>query len=645
MKKFSKYLLLLAVAVFAFTACEQDKKREPSPDAPAGSVAFKNSAILAEINPGKAALQDTVTLYRGNVDSALTVNITVEGDTDIISVPTSVSFAAGDREVLLILEFPNAQIDSTYSVKLSISEDYRSPYNTGELTCSYTVTIAAWEPAETKAVVVDGIVNVFYKTGTPAWYVSYLRKENKDGSFDIRLLNPYTVLPKYRDGNVDDPIADDYGVYDGFPYNYPEDVDSKGTYNLDIHVSAEDSATFDMFDLGMKWSNGEFYGAHLPSLGWGVYDKTANTITFPGGSVLCAMSAYSSGSFYYGTNDFVIHLDAKKYQLDNLSIKDYNDPTIEWEEQETAINIFESSIFKFVNEDQKIFKAKDKYPENPKSPYINLWCLKDLYVAGGNLAFYWDGEDTDSLDIPVPQNTKMSFLGKDLLIVDAAGTVQTDTVKGVAVKTFTFAISIETKEGDVVGDFVETFTVTEKDVIFEKSDFIGNFTLKGYSQFSDAAETVDVTIAEEDSVLVLHGIKYCSGLECDFDEATGVLSIAPQVQDSIYGAYDIAFYTTTAAGASDKAALEFAFGLSGVAKLTNTSEADGYLVRSEAAGGWLAGHYDLTLTPAAAPVSPAPAKAPANAVRDFKKHEVRSNKPSVSGLSFQGKRLKNATAL
>lgn len=636
MKTISKYLFILAAAVFTFTACEKQTEREPSPAGNPNAIAFEAGNIYKEINPVKAALEYEIKVARTSSEAELSATIHVEGDIDIINVPTTVKFAAGENEAVIKLTFPNAQVDSTYSVVLSIDSVNKSPYADGNSTCTFTVAIAAWEPAATQAIVFDGIVNVFYSTGNPGWYVNYLRKDNVDGSFDIRLLNPYTVLPDYLDGNYDAPIQDQFGLYKGFPYNYPEDVDSKGTYNMDVHVDAEGNATFDTFAMGMTWSNGDFWGAHATSKGLGVFDATTNTITFAGGTVACGMSAYNDGAFYIGKEPLIIYLDAQAYQNDHLSVADFNDPSIEWEEIESAVNQFESTIFSFLNEEQKLYKAVDQYPGNPKSPFINLYCLKDVYAEGGNLAFYWDGED-GAITIPTPQDTKLSFMKQELIIAEAAGKVATANVKGTDVQVFTFQLHIVSEMGNDLGIFTETFSLADEAIIFAKEDFIGDFTMVGYSQFTGDAESVAVSIAEEEGNLVLHGITYCSGLLCDFDAEKGTLSVAPQVQDSIAGTYDIAFYTTTADGVSTKAALEFGFGLSGIAKLTASSEADGYLVRSEVAGGWLAGHYDLTLTPGAP--AAAPARTPAiDGARSLKNHAFKAaNTPGVSHLKFNGK--------
>ena len=642
MKTVNKYLFLLAAAVFGLTACEKQQEREPSPEGNPNAVAFSQSKFSGEFNPSKVALEYEITVGRSIADSALKVDFEIEGDVDIINVPASVSFAVGEKEVPLKLTFPNAEVDSTYSVVLRIKDENQSPYSAGATTFEFTAIIAAWEPAATNAVVFDGIINVFYNTGTPGWYVPYLRKDNSDGSFDIRLLNPYTILPDYRDGNVDDPIQDQFGLFGGFPYNYPEDVDSKGTYNLDIHVLADKSATFDQFDLGMSWSYGEFYGAHAASNGLGIYDEVANTITFPGGSVACAMADYNNGSFYIGTEDFVIYLDAAAYQNDHLSISDFNASDIQWEEQESAVNEFESTIFSFKNENQKLFKAVNPFPENPKSPFINLWCLKDAYAAGGNLAFYWNGEDGD-LDIPVPQNTKLSFMQKDLLIVEAAGQVVTTQVKGTDVKIFTFDIIVASAQGNVVGEFVETFTMAQEAVIFEKSDFVGNFILAGYSPFDGSDDARAIEIQDVDGELVILGLDYCDSIKTSFNAETGVLSIAPQALPGKFSykgeEYDLALYTMDASGAlGNTAVIDLAFKLDGVAHITATSAGIGYLVRAEGLG-WVDGVAEFDLTPATEAPEAAPKHAPAlNAARSFKGYKAHmGSKPSVSNISFKGK--------
>lgn len=632
MKTINKYLFLLAAVVFGLTACEKQQEREPSPASNSKAVAFEKTAISIEINPSKAALEYEIKMGRSNTDSALTVTINSIGDVNVINVPASVTFAAGASEVVLKLTFPNAQVDSSYVVELSVDSTYQSPYTSGAPKCVFGVSIAAWETSSVPAVFVDGLVNIWFSTGDPTktpWYVKYESKVNADGSSDYRFFNPYN-------GFTEDD-EDGFGVFDAYPYNAEEDI-VEGTYNMTVHVNADGTTQLSVFELGIDWGYGMF-SAGSAADAFGVFDADAKTITFPAGTVLCALADYAGGAFYDGDYDFVIYLDGKAYQSDHISISDYNDASIEWIEQETVVNIFESSIFNFTNEEQKLYKAVDQYPGNEKSPFINLYSLKDAYAAGGNFAFYWDGED-GALEIPVPQNTKLSFMGKDLYIMEADGAVVTSDVKGTEVKVFTFNISVASKTGDYVGDFTETFSLANDIIVFDKSDFIGNFKLTGPCQWAGEPDAnMDVEIKEEGEGLILLGVDFCDTIRVDFSAETGVISIAPQALGD-YGPYDITLYTSVNGSGSTTAVLDMAFGLDGVAKVTKTSEADGYYLVSDAAGGAVDGYYDLRLTPAAPASAPAPAKAPASlrSKSEIRKHaERRTNTPSVSGLSFQGK--------
>ena len=123
MKKINKYLLLLAAAVFTLTACESDKEREPSPAGNPNAIAFKQSSVSVEINPAKAALEYKLGVIRTNADAELTAPIAVIGDSDVIKVPATVSFAKGELETTLLLTFPTAEVDSTYSIALSLDEN------------------------------------------------------------------------------------------------------------------------------------------------------------------------------------------------------------------------------------------------------------------------------------------------------------------------------------------------------------------------------------------------------------------------------------------------------------------------------------------------------------------------------------------
>ena len=635
MKTNKIFMLLLAAAVFTFTACEKEIKRPDSPVAPTTSAAFKASAVEVDINPMKVDLAYEVALVRSNTAEALTVGIeVVEGDADIFVVPATAAFAKDAAETSLKLTFPTAQLDSSYSIVIAIKNDNQNPYIDGSSKFSLKVNIASWEASAKPAVFVDGVVCSPFGLTPIAWYVNFQEKSNADGSKDFRFINPYRANKGSQD-------ADDFGVYSWFVYNSGEDVDMNNTYNWEIHVDAAGNATFPKTYLGpdygygpaLIWMLADFYAAKqgtdpdYATYGIGSYVAAADAIIFPAGSYLWYFDGYGGN---LASLPQIIYLNSKQYQDDHLSIADYNDPSIEWVEQESEVNFFESSIFNFSNEDQKLFKAKDPYAGNPKSPFINLYCLKDAYAEGANLAFYWDGEDGD-IEIPEGQNTKLTFMKQELFIAEGEGTVVTKDVKGTAVKVFTFDIAVANKAGDLLGEYTETFSMADKTIVFEKSDFIGTFVM------ADAEGKEAVEIKEVDGELVILGFTYADSIFCDFDAETGALSIAPQLLDSLFGAYDVTLYTIVGESLSAKASVEIAFGLSGIAKVTATSEASGFVLYSKVAGGAINGMENFTLTPAA-PAAAAPAKAPAiNGVREYKGSVRTGSKPSVNHLSIKGK--------
>ena len=626
MKKISKYLLLLATVVFTFAACEDDIKRDPSPTFDGTAVFFPVSAESEELEP-TATLAHAITIARDtNNNEALTVKLVVKQNTSkIFTVPETVVFAAGQRETKIEVLFPQAQVDSTYTLALEVELDNANPYLIAKPNYSYTVNIAKWDIVVGKqAIVFDGLVNAFYGTGNPGWYVSYARKNNADGSFDIRLFNPYTVLPEYEiiggAPDYDKPIADDFGLYKGFPYNYPEDVDSEGTYNWTIHVAKNGKATFDNFAMGMTWSYGAFSARYYDPTIPGVFLADDQSITFPKGSSACFMEDYGGR---LTSEDIVIFLDDALWKDINSVIRvadledGFNDASISWNEVPAKLSTIESTVKPGLIE-TTLENAIDPNPEDkqgPGSDFYNLYRLTNVYTEGFCLAFYWDTIKS-KISLPLDlQPTGMVFAGKEIFVGPSAENEsfveETEFVGKPGLK-FHFFLQVQTADGGNLGEFEEVYYFSNEDIIWgEKAeDFAGTYKMTGPSQFDgEAPADVDVEIVFEDEKLFLTGLQYASPIAIEFDDATKVISIAPQELDSLYGKYDITLYTTDAEGVSESARMQFAMGFGGTIKMTDDSEADGYLLRSEAAGGWLDGYYNLAFTPIA-PADGAPAKAP-----------------------------------
>jgi hypothetical protein len=282
-----------------------------------------------------------------------------------------------------------------------------------------------------------------------------------------------------------------------------------------------------------------------------------------------------------------------------VEVVDYN--TMAVEEIPGALSEYFSAAFYNENWIQPFSKAVDIHPDEPESLYKNLYYLADLYVDGYGLAFYYDGE---TITIPENQPTGVTF--RQPLYVSPSENIESTvatTAKGVVI--YTFGLKFHYEDGTSVGEFAETFYYSEEPVSYSIADFYGNYHLTGPSQFGEADADMNVAIAAgaEENTFVITGINYAATVAATFDPATSTMSIAPQ-ELADYGTFDMTLYATTPDGdVSDIATLDFTFNMSGNLVMTKTSEADGYLLRSEAAGVWVDGYYDLVFTPQASVAS------------------------------------------
>lgn len=652
MKKLNNYLLLLAAAVFTFTACEKDIEREPSPAFEGtSSVFFPVSAESEEMEP-TVALEHEIKIARDTLNSeAITVKLVVkENSEDIFEVPESVSFAAGVSETSFVVKFPKAQVDGTYTLSIELESNQSNPYLSLKPVYSYTVNIAKWDViTDKKAIIFDGIINAWYATEKPGWYVSYARKDNADGSFDIRLLNPYTVLPEY-DMTIDPskpydfPIADEFGLYTGFPYNYPSDVDSEGTYNMTIHVDAKGKATFDGFDLGMDWGSGMFYARFYDPDMPGIWNKEDQSITFAPSS--CASFRGESGR--YTVEPIIVFLDDALWKDINSSISiasledGFNDESIEWipleGELQTFISAIESDAW-----DLSIEKAVDPNPEDKQgegSDFFNLFRLKDVYAKGFGLAFYWD-QEKGKISLPVSlQPTGLEFASKKIFIGPSAENesfVEDVELQGNTVKVFHFFLQLQTSDGGNVGEYEEIFYFGPKAVVWSKEDYIGKFELSGFSPFDDSADVRQIEIKAEGDDLIIQGIEDCDTIWASFDEASSALVIAPQELSSTatYQGVELplTLYTMDVNGApSETAVIKIVQKLSGKAVLADDTEAVGFLINLGGLGWW-DGIYDLVLTPLKSGAA-APARKANTGIRNtinFKPVQKKKNELKING--------------
>ena len=320
MKKISKYLLLLAMAVFTFTACENNPQREPSPEDSPLAVSFTSGGEVLKLNLAKDPLETTVALHRTrNLDKADTVKVTVvEADPVFVIDPVFI-FAPGDKEVAHKVTFAAGQADSTYTFKLAVPENKVSPYLSGLNTFEYTVTLELWsEPAW--GIFLEQTVGPAFSMGVNAWFVEFQTAENADGSLRFRMLNPYA---SFKSGDPDED-----GVFDGNPWTEEGDVDESQDYNFVLNISPDGEVRFpDLYTyLGIGWGDytnqcfvdyargtgaAGTYGRYEKENGKIVFDAQDNSMLFGTGSEIYSIQA-----------NFVFYLSKAAYLADQVEVEE-----------------------------------------------------------------------------------------------------------------------------------------------------------------------------------------------------------------------------------------------------------------------------------------------------------------------------------
>lgn len=645
--KTNKIFLALAVAAAAFTACDDDDaKRELSPEfTGSNEVYFPVSAESHEFDPSDGIETYTVTIARRDSIGEVTVPIEVlSNDDNIFQVPANVTFADKACTADFDIAFPGGKEGVNYTLKVTVPSADINPYLDKVSTYSFSFVNLAWQNAEAPAVWEDGIIMGAFGVDYIPFYVDYQYVILSDGSAKYRFLNPFA-------GMATD--VDQYGVYNGYPYNDPGDWDEEGTYNLIVDVDRHGVASMEEGLLGVDWGYGPF--------GTGsIYGNISSNInSYPLGTLVGSTIMFPDNSLYielptngiYPAMATTIYLDSKKYQEEHsvLHISDldgaFNNEEIIWSENtEANFTEFNSKAFGFADA-KALLAAEDMDPNaGDQSEFLNLYAVADAYTEGYKLAFYWN-KDKNTLSIPT-QPIGVQFAGKQIYVRDAGGSVVEDGVEFYTIpcQKFTFNVELVTKDGNLIGNYTESYywsTESKPAPEVTKDFFLGTFTMTGPSQFNgEAPADFEIEIyEEEDGSFIIEGATY-SPIVAVYNDENKTLSIAPQ-QLADYGPYDMTLYTTTLDGEigeteDDAIIMSVSDPFAGIISLDESTTCDGFLVNSDAAGGWVDGFYDIEFTRSAAAAT---ARKAAFGARPFQatKRAVKTGKINTAGLKIQGK--------
>jgi hypothetical protein len=594
MKTLNKILFTLAGALLLFTACEEqitDRELSPAMAANCQGVFFPaTNAAIVEMEPSEPT-QITIAIARSKSDAAITVPVAVEiNDGNVFVVPSTVAFAAGQTEATFTVTFPSAAEGTSYNLKLTVSgEEFVDQYSAGVPYLATNVTRVKWNPLES-VVWVDGVIAGMFGLEQIPMYVQ-TERASIGSSVRYRFKSPYG-LPTAVDAD---------GIFTGYPYNAPGEVDEANEYLILIEVDRDGNASMAPADLGVSWSPygafsiGSIYGyvsTNLASYPLGTLED--DVITFPASSLYMTLADYG-GPYVVGTPTY-IYLNREDYIAANMKIKDYNE--VEYEIIPGAVNEFMSNAF----EDswgQPLAKAIDIDEANPNSEYKDLYYLGDVYMPDYGIAFYYNGR---ALTVPANQPIGVTAFGQDLYVSQSAEIESSVSTNSKGVTAYTLGLKFHYEDGTILGNFAEEFYYSEDPVFYAIEDFYGNYHMTGISAFGDPDADMDVTVAAGAGAnsMVITGVDLAASIAATFEPTTSTIAIAPQVLAN-YGPYDITLYTFVPPGSgSATAVLRLGFNMADQLVAATNSEAIGYLLRSDAAGGWVDGYYNLKLTPQAA---------------------------------------------
>ena len=183
MKKFFRIFAVAALLCTTLVACEE-KFDEYTPAVPQGDnygVFFPESETAFELDPADPTVL-TFPVERTNTADAISVPVTVTVGGDVFSAEP-IAFAAGQKESVLKVNFPNAEVGVSYKVGFAINDPdfvYTSIWGTGSTGKNFTVTRVKWNFLGTGVFT----YNFWYVGTDPAQTL-----EQRDGTNLYRLKN------------------------------------------------------------------------------------------------------------------------------------------------------------------------------------------------------------------------------------------------------------------------------------------------------------------------------------------------------------------------------------------------------------------------------------------------------------------------
>ena len=288
MKK-NKYILGILAVLFAMTSlysCKDDAAvYEPAEKLDSEQVYFP-STNASTIELSSVENSYDIVIARVKTDNAITVPLTITGNSGVYDIPSSVNFAQGDSTASLRVSYDVDEVgfDNLSELVIKINDQYTSVYGISEY--SFDILIPApWESLG-EATYVDDFVTTLFGVENHQYKVEIEENLLTPGLF--RLVNPYGEL---------------------YPDNVPGDWDDSKDWFFEINAVDPTAVYINVQEVGMDWGYGMFSFGSKAGLYMSRDGKTLDevkedgltgtfengVITFPAGSLLMSMADYNDG--------------------------------------------------------------------------------------------------------------------------------------------------------------------------------------------------------------------------------------------------------------------------------------------------------------------------------------------------------------
>ncbi|MBR6945583.1 MAG: hypothetical protein IKH64_06520 [Prevotella sp.] len=291
MKNLFKYtfVALAGLMGMVFSACTNDYTYDPA--TVSGSQVYFSDQLPAIHEISTKASSFEVEVLRVDTKDAISVPLTVtKPDNSIFTIPSSVSFAAGQASAKISIGYDPANVEygNYEDITLSIADANLATIY-GLSSYSFKAGATAWVDYGT-ALYREDLITTFFGVDNIVYEVPIQKNVVEEGYY--RLVNPYGKYYKYNDPGDFDETTDSYLTINATDPDWVYVEESPTTTNWSYGVFSMTSYVQYYLNNGYTL---DFIKSNAPQLFGKLKD---GVITMPATSMLLSMAAYNNGTWY-----------------------------------------------------------------------------------------------------------------------------------------------------------------------------------------------------------------------------------------------------------------------------------------------------------------------------------------------------------